>query len=148
MELREIIILNTNIMGCDYYINVYLEIQHVNGISYYFFPTIRGYYPDLECGVYDSDEDENEHYYNSTEYKNLYENITKICLTPRKPIIIYNNHSFTTQSFEMKYLPMIQDKINHTYVKNSYHPIYKDTGTFTHISEVIKITKKEKRYER
>lgn len=41
-------------MGCDYYIHVYLEIHHINGISYYEIPTIRGYYCDLECGVCDS----------------------------------------------------------------------------------------------
>lgn len=31
-------------MGCDYYIHVYLEIQHTNGISYHEFDSIRGYY--------------------------------------------------------------------------------------------------------
>ena len=39
------------IMGCDYYIYVYLEIHHTNGISYYPLPTIRGYYCDLECVI-------------------------------------------------------------------------------------------------
>ena len=52
-------------MGCDFYIHDYLEIHHINGISYYELPTIRGYYCDLECGVCDSD----EYYYNSMEYK-------------------------------------------------------------------------------
>ena len=52
-------------MGCDFYIYVYLEIHHINGISYYELPTIRGYYCDLECGVCDIDDDENNYYYNS-----------------------------------------------------------------------------------
>lgn len=40
-------------MGCDYYINVYLEIEHINGISYYELSLIRGYFSDLECGIYE-----------------------------------------------------------------------------------------------
>ena len=98
-------------MGCDYYIYNYLEIQHINGISYYELPTIRGYYCDLECGVCDSDDDENDYYYNSTEYQKLYENMKKMCLTPRKPVVIYNNNSFISPKLEMKYLPIIQNKI-------------------------------------
>jgi hypothetical protein len=70
----------------------------------------------------------------------------KICLTPRKPVVIYSNNSFTEPKFEMKYISMIQDKINKKYVQK--YPRYKDTGTFTTIEEVIKITKKEERYER
>ena len=132
-------------MGCDFYIHVYLEIEHSKGISYYEFPSIRGYYCDLECGVYDSDDDEKDYYYNSTEYKSLYENMKKICLTPRKPIIIYNNNSFISPKLEMKCLPIILDKINKKNV-NKY-PRYKDTGTFTSIEQVIRITKKEDRYD-
>ena len=124
-------------MGCDYYIYTYLEIQHINGISYYDFPTIRGYYCDLECGIYDSDDDENDYYYNSSEYKTLYENMTKMCLTPRKPVVIYNNHSFITTKLEMKYLPMIQNKINKKYVEK--YPRHTDTGTFTSIEQIIKV---------
>lgn len=131
-------------MGCDYYIYNYLEINHVNGISYYELPTIRGYYWDLECGVYDSDDDKNDYYY-STEYKTLYENMKKICLTARKPVIIYNNNSFISAKLEMKYLPIIQNKINKTYV-NKYSR-YEDTGTFTNIEEIINIIKKEERYD-
>jgi hypothetical protein len=132
-------------MGCDYYIHSYLEIQHINGISYYEFPTIRGYYCDLECGICDSDDDENDYYYNSPEYKILYENMKKICLTPRKPIVIYSNNTFIRPRFQDKYLPIIQDKINKKYV-NKYSS-YKDTGTFTNMGQVIKVTKKEERYD-
>jgi len=133
-------------MGCDYYIYVYLEIEHNTGTSYYEFPTIRGYYCDLECGIYDSDNEENDYYYNSTAYNILYENMIKLCLTPRKPVVIYSNNSFTKSNFEMKYLSIIQDKINKKCVEE-YHR-YKDIGIFTSIEEVIKITKKEDRYER
>jgi hypothetical protein len=132
-------------MGCDYYIYDYLEIQHVNGISYYEFPTIRGYYCDLECGFYDSDDDENDYYFNSPEYETLYENMKKICLTPRKPVFIYNNNSFTSPKLEMKYLPIIQKKIKTKCVEK--YARYKDTGIFTRIEEIIHVIKKEERYD-
>lgn len=134
-------------MGCDYYIRVYLEIEHTNGISYYDLSLIRCYYGDLDCGIYDSDDDVNNYYCNSREYKKLYKNMIKMCLTPRKPIVIYSNHSFTTAKLEEKYLPMIQNKINKKYVDDE-EPYYQDSGTFTKIEEVIKITKKEIRYKR
>ena len=133
-------------MGCDFYIYTYLEIQHVNGLSYYELPTIRGYYCELECGVCDSDDDEND-YYNSTEYNTLYENMKKICLTPRKPVVIYNNNSFISPKLELKYLPIIQNKINKKYVEKYIRYRYKDTGKFKSIDEVIKIVKKEERYD-
>ena len=132
-------------MGCDFYIYTYLEIHHINGISYYEFPTIRGYYCDLECGVCDSDDDENDYYYNSIEYKTLYENMIKICLTSRKPVVIYNN-SFISPKHEMKYLPIIQNKINNKYLEK--YPRHTDTGTFTSIEQIIKVIKKEERYHR
>jgi hypothetical protein len=133
-------------MGCDYYIHVYLEIHHINGISYYEIPTIRGYYCDLECGVCDSDYDENDYFYNSIEYKSLYENMKKICLTPRKPVVIYNNKSFISPKLEMKYLPFIQNKIKKKYVEKYIRYRYKDTGIFTQIEQIIKVVKKEERY--
>jgi len=132
-------------MGCDFYIHIYLEIEHNKGISYYHLPTKRGYYCDLECGICDSDDDENDYYYNSPEYKTLYENMKKICLTPRKPVVIYNNSAFITAKFQEKYLPIIQDKINKKYVEK--YPLYKDTGTFTNIGQIIRVTKKEERYD-
>ena len=131
-------------MGCDFYIYTYLEIQHVNGLSYYELPTIRGYYCELECGVCDSDDDEND-YYNSTEYNTLYENMKKICLTPRKPVVIYNNNSFISPKLELKYLPIIQNKINKKYVEK--YTRYEDTGIFTSIEEIINVVKKEERYD-
>ena len=131
-------------MGCDFYIRTHLEIHHKNGISYYEFATMRGYYCELDRGICDSDEDEN-HDYNSVEYDTLYENMKIFYLTPRKPIVIYDNKSFTSPNFEMKYLPILQDKINKKYV-NKY-PKHKDTGTFTSVEQVIKVIKKEERYE-
>ncbi len=134
-------------MGCDFYIRIYLEIHHNNGISYYEFPTMRGYFCELDRGICDSDEDEDEDEddYNSTEYDTLYENMKIFYLTPRKPIVIYDNHSFTSPKFEMKYLPILQEKINKKYV-NKYAK-HKDSGSFTSLEQVIKVIKKEERYE-
>jgi len=131
-------------MGCDFYIRIYLEIQHKNGISYCEFPSMRGYFCELDRGICDSDDDENDNY-NSIEYEILYNNMKNFYLTPRSPIVIYNNNSFTSPKFEMKYLPIIQDKIDK---KNANkYPRYEDTGTFTSIEQVIKVIKKEERYE-
>jgi len=69
----------------------------------------------------------------------------KICLTPRKPVVIYNNNSFISPKLEMKYLPIIQNKIKKTYVEK--YARYKDTGIFTSIEEIINVIKKEERYD-
>lgn len=45
----------------------------------------------------------------------------------------------------MKYLPIIQNKINKKYVEK--YPRHKDTGSFTSIQQIIKVTKKEERYD-
>jgi hypothetical protein len=133
-------------MGCDYYINVYLEIEHINGISYCELPLIRGYFCDLECGIYDSDDEEKDIYYNSEEYNELYTNMIKLCLRPRKPIIIYNNNSFVEERFKNKYLPIIQNKLDRININEYFR--FTDTGNFTNINEIIMINKKELRYER
>ena len=133
-------------MGCDFYIFPYLEIQHMTGISYYELPLIRGYYCNLECGICDSDDDENDHYYLSPEYTQLYQDMKNMCLTPRKPVIIYENDSFVLPKFETKYLPMIQHKIDGIPLEKYFR--HKDTGRITSIGEIISIVKKEERIER
>jgi hypothetical protein len=133
-------------MGCDYFIDSYLEIEHSQGVSYCTLPLIHGYYCDIDCGLDDSDDDESDIYYNSIEYKTLCEIMEKICLTPKKPLVIYSNHSFINRKLEIKYFPIIQKKIKEKYVEKNQR--YKDTGTFTSIEEVLQITKKEDRYER
>lgn len=121
-------------MGCDYFIYVYLEIEHTSGISKHELARIHGYYSELDCGIYDSDDEENEHYDNSNEYKQLYEDMVKLSLTPRKPIILYENSSFKSSHFEKKYTPIIQ-KIIQT----------KEIADLNHFEEIITIIKKEKR---
>jgi hypothetical protein len=97
--------------------------------------------------VCDSDDDENDYYYNSIEYQLLYTNMKKLCLTPRKPVVIYDNNSFISSKLEMKYLPLIQNKINNTYLEKHIHCHHKDTGMFTRIEEILQIVKKEERYD-
>lgn len=132
-----------NIMGCDYYIQCYLEIEHQNGISYYELPIIRGYFSDLECGFNDSDDDEK--YYNTKEFQQLYDDMKKLCLTSRKPVIIYSDNNFTSGRMKEKYLPLIENKINGNY--NNEYCLYMDTGPLTNINQIIKVTKKEIRYQ-
>jgi hypothetical protein len=67
----------------------------------------------------------------------------KICLTPRKPVVIYDNNSFISSKLEMKYLPFIQNKINNKYLEKNIQ--YKDSGIFTRIEEILKVVKKEDR---
>jgi len=134
-------------MGCDYYIYVYLEIQHKHGVSYYSFPIIRGYYPDLDCGFTDSDDESVDKYYNLPEYNKLYDDMIKMALTPRKPVVIYANDAFVSQKFEIKYSASIQNKLDKIY-ENEWRP-FEDTGVaFNNISEIICITRKEIRRER
>jgi hypothetical protein len=109
---------------------------------------MRGYYCELDYIDYDSDNnDDNEDNYNSIkcDYETLYDNIKKYYLTPRNPVVIYNNNSFVSTKCEMKYLPNIQDKINNK--NGNKYSRYKDTGTFASIEQVIKVIKKEERYE-
>ena len=132
-------------MGCDYYIDVYLEIEHNQGTSYCELSGFRGYFCELDRDIYDSDDDENDVYHKSIEYKNLYNDMTRLSLTPRKPVVIYCNNSFIKKRFETKYLPNIQEKMNKKKMEEILR--FKDSGIFTDIKEIIKVTKKELRYE-
>ena len=154
---------NVNI-NSDFYISTYLEIEHKQGISYYQLSTQCGFYCDFIRRMNASDlynestyyERNNSEVYDSSQavksehlekYEQLTEMYEKMCdilkgftLAPRKPIVIYADNSFVTTVLETNYLPIIQNKLNKIYVNNLC--LYEDTGSFTDISEVIKITKK------
>lgn len=132
-------------MGCDFYISKYLEIEHENGISYYFLKFERGWYCDVGINWYDSDGEDDEHYM-AKESSKLYYDMINLCLTPRKPVILYENSKFVSKEIEEKYLHLIEDRINNKYIQENFS--LKDTGNFTKIEEIIRITKKEYRYER
>lgn len=151
---------------CDFYISAYLEIEHNQGISYYQLYTQCGFYCDFirggvndlyEKSIYyqtiDRDDESNENKNNNVKiehaekykqltemYEEMYNILKEFTLSPRSPIVIYENNSFVTQKLETKYLPIVQNKLNKIYVNNLC--LYEDTGSFTDIGEVIKITKK------
>ena len=77
----------------------------------------------------------------------LYDDMIKMALTPRKPVVIYANDAFVSQKFEIKYSASIQNKLDKIY-ENEWRP-FEDTGVaFNNISEIICITRKEIRRER
>ena len=133
-------------MGSDFYIQIYLKIEHKNGVSYYEIPGPRGYFPELD-GICDSDEEEEDHYYYTESFKKLYYDMVKVYLTPRKDLVLFENGKFVKPRFEKKYLPMLVNKISKKYIENCYLRDEEDVGQLSDIAQVIKITKRERRYE-
>jgi hypothetical protein len=131
-------------MGGDYYICIYLQIDHTHGTSYYELPTICGYYSALELGVYDSDDEFRDRYYKSTKYWQLYQRMIDICLTPRKEVVVYKDGAFLSANLQRKYTPVLMDKIRGNYVEK--YSVGSDTGPFSDMSEVIQVTRNEIRF--
>lgn len=134
-------------MGCDFYVYIYLEIEHKNGVGYYPLPRKRGWFCSLEnIGFYDSDEEEKDRYYNSREYDKLYCGIINFSLTPRKDLVIYSNGDFANDHLREKYLPILKNKIEKIYSVDLCPK--SDSGEhFADLSDLIKVTRKEERYE-
>lgn len=133
-------------MGRDFVIHVFLEIQHTNGTAYYELPNIAGYYDSFDCGgIYDSDEEEEDRYYNTEQYRELKQKYYDMCLTPRKPLVLYENGDYVKKQFKKKYLPMIKNKFKGVYMEEFC--VCEDVGELRDICDIIKITKKEIRYE-
>lgn len=128
-------------MGCDYHIYIYLEIEHINGVSYYQFLRLNMWFPEQSV-YYDTDDSYDSNYSGDNEYNNMVQR----CLKCRKDLVIYNEGKFKNEFFEKKYLPVIQNKINKIY-KESF-TLFEDTGTLNDISEIIKVTRKEIRNDR
>jgi hypothetical protein len=135
-------------MGRDFDIRIYLEIEHKHGTSYYELPCVGGYFFSVDCGHGKSDgESDCDSNHDSIESAQqlLYDNMKQLCLTPRKPVILYKDNEFVSKKIEKKYLPILLDKFYGKYVEQ--YCVNKDTGFFTNISEIITVTKKEIRYE-
>ena len=66
-------------MGCDYYIDIYLKIDHTGGICYIELPAIRGYFCDCVWGVYEKNEDE-QPYWHCEEAMELRKQMEKFIL--------------------------------------------------------------------
>lgn len=135
-------------MGCDFYIRIYLEIETQNGTVYYELPEKRGWYCGdyLEAGHANSDDEEDK--YDAEQCATIeyaYNAMKKYCLMPRKPFVLYQNYRWFSKAAEKKYLPWIHKKIAKKYVEK--WRIFRDNGTIANMSDVVKITKKEFRYE-
>lgn len=111
-------------MGCDYYIDTDLILFFYNDYcrQYIHLEQNRGYFYDINI---DSDDE---------DYERKQEESIKEQLTPKmKPIIIYENNTFSKSSFEEKYKDLI---LHHLLIWDK---------TWT---DILKIVKSESRYER
>lgn len=139
-------------MGCDYYIYIYLEIEHCGGYAYYGLQLLRGYFPDFDFCVYDSDY-EDEHgetiLYHKEEYQRLYEAMSTLALKPTPPLVLYEKDSFTKPAFETKYLSAIQSKIENETKNDEENRCFlkEDVGIFLGMDSILKVTKKELRIQ-
>lgn len=125
-------------MGCDYYVELFLKIEHADGDTIIKLKTIRGYYGDFNTGPEDSDYEEADdiHGFNSEMTTTLWNNFREVLLTPRNPLLIFDNGLFTKESYKEKYIDIIEDKI-------------KESGKHLQtINDIVKIYKYEKRIER
>jgi len=117
-------------MSPDFYIRKRLKIEYIGGYVYCELKQERGYFSEVNVGCIDSD-DEEDIYIKKLNEK-LYIDMLRLCLTPRKSVIIYIKNNFINKKLEEKYLPIIQNKLN----KNNID-----------ISQVIQVSKFETRYE-
>ena len=121
-------------MGADYFLYLYLKIEHRYGVSYIELSCERGYFCDCLDVGYDSDTD------NKERYDNIIGKIKELYLTPSiPPILIYKNGSFINSKFEEKYSPFLDYKFN-TRLK-----YWRDTGVLEDKEDIIKIYKIEVR---
>lgn len=150
-------------MGCDFYVYIYLEIEHERGIAYYEMPVRRGYFTELTDGYYDIDDDEEPPL--KEEYQRLYDEIIKLDLTPHPPTVIYEKNAFLSHHFEYKYGPLLEEQFKNNLLKNqkyledfnyksddesddisNIYIRFEDIGIPPKsLSEVLKITRKEDR---
>lgn len=140
-------------MGCDYYIFKYLEIEHSHGTVYCLIKRERGWFCDVSITWDDSDDEHDMTYqahepsdYMAAEYAKLWDDMEKLCLTPRRPRTIYEHGKYLAPYVEHKYKSTLLDKIRGTSAKlpHGLHRCH-DTGTLTSLADIVKITKKEAR---
>jgi len=130
-------------MGCDYYIDIYLKIEHTNGISYIELPCVRGYFCDCAWGIYEENEDE-QPYWHCEEANELRKKMEAFMLKPRPEVIVYSDKQYKSEFLREKYEPMIVEKIA---AKKNKKFRYTDTGKLKSLDDIISVTKFERRYE-
>ena len=145
-------------MGCDFYIYIYLEIEHLHGTAYFELPVRRGYFSQMDGGYYDDDfeDEENE----NTLYNSLYSAWIDLELTPYPPKIIYEKDAFVSAHFEEKYKTLLETYFQENLWSNQKYdddPNYDDSSEFKYkrhedegippesFDSVLKITRKENR---
>jgi len=131
-------------MGCDYYIDVFLKIEHSDGISYLELDHIHGYFCECHMGIYEEHEDE-EPYWECEEAKYLHKRMEEFMMKPRPDLIIYSNKQYKSDFLREKYEPLILEKIEGN---PKDHIRYSDTGKLNKLDDIITVTKFEIRYER
>lgn len=115
-------------MGCDYYISKYLLVEFQD-LSSIFIEL------ELERGYYTFSVDEDDPNYDKKYEEYVYETLNVDC----KLIIIYNENHFRTNELKIKYKNLIDYELN---LYNQNHEKKQ------HWDNIIKIVKKESRYER
>lgn len=134
-------------MGCDYYINQFLRLEHPTGASFVQLPSIRGYFCDCAWGMRDCECDEHEvSYYHDPEYLELRAKVEAFMLKPRPETIIYTNNVFISETIQNKYQPLIDEKLHKNRVRQSNHA---DTNLhlLMEMKDIVRIVKFEIRYE-
>ena len=140
-------------MGCDFYIYIYLEIEHLNGTVYVELPVKRGYFSVLDGGYHDSDDGDDEEMPHQTDYYRLYTEIKRLELTPRPPLVIYEKDAFVSLQLEQKYRPIVEKYIESNQAEadgegEEEYKRHEDIGIPPEsFFEILKITRKEDRQE-
>ena len=114
-------------MVCDYYIERFLEIEHINGITKFELQFHRQWFPDIEVPCYESDDEYDDKYFQ------LIQNIRDLCLTAINPRIVFEQGKFVEPRYEDKYMAYVNKLV--------------ETGTIKDLNDIKKITKKEIKYE-
>ena len=130
-------------MGCDYYIDIFLKIEHSGGVCYIELPCNRGYFCDCAWGIYEKEEDA-EPYWHCEEAMEVRKKVEAFMLKPLPDVVIYSDKQYKSEYVKEKYEPYIMKKIEE---KKSYKIRFKDTGKLKCFDDIISVTRFEKRYE-
>ena len=122
-----------------YYIQKYLEIIHTKGKCYIELYIRRSYFSEFNKLIQDPDSDtEKESNEINIKYNELLEKYIDLVLTPRSPILIYDNNEYINSDYKIKYHSIIIDKIKNNIID------YLDTQIpCTNFEDIISINKIE-----
>ena len=118
-------------MGCDYFIEKFLEIKFVNTMSYFTIDL------EIERGYYSFSLDEDDPMYDE-KYK---EYVEKTLEPGMEPILIYDSDQFVTKKLENKYRSHIEQELER--YNNSRSLVQRKEW-----KDIREIVKREVRYER